>query len=58
MACNAVLDRLAAPHLAALRAQVVATSETATTFHEAGYQAKTWPHARRVIIVSVRPTPS
>ena len=50
MAGNAVLDRLAAPHLAALRAQVGATGETATTFHEAMYQAKTWPHARRVII--------
>jgi hypothetical protein len=50
MAGNAVLDRLAAPHLAALRAQVAITGETATHYHEATYQAETWPHARRVII--------
>lgn len=50
MAGNAVLDRLAAPHLAALRTQVALTGETATSYHEAMYQAGSWPHARRVII--------
>jgi len=50
MAGNAVLDRLAAPHLAALRTQVATTGETATSYHEAVYRAGSWPRARRVII--------
>ena len=50
MASNSVLDTAAEPHLIPLRAQVTATHETATTYHETRYQARTWPHARRVVI--------
>lgn len=50
MARNAVLDRLAAPHLQAVRDHVAITGETATRYHEARYRAKKWPRARRVII--------
>jgi hypothetical protein len=50
MAKNAVLEAAAEPHLTPLRAQVAATHETATTFHETAYQARTWPHTRRVVL--------
>jgi transposase len=47
MAKNAVLDAAAEPHLQPLRAQATTTHETATSYHDSRYQAKTWPHARR-----------
>lgn len=50
MAKNSVLAAAAEPHLAPLRAQVAATHETATSYHETPYQAKTWPHPRRAIV--------
>lgn len=50
MAKNAVLLTTAAPHLTPLRTRVAATHETATSYHEARYQARTWPRARRVVI--------
>lgn len=50
MAKNAVLEAAAEPHLIPLRAQVAATHETATTFHETTYQARTWPRVRRVVM--------
>lgn len=50
MATNAVLDAAARPYLRPLRRQVAATQETATSYHETRYQAKSWPHARRTLI--------
>jgi Transposase DDE domain group 1 len=50
MAKNAVLETAAEPHLRPLRAHVTTTQETATSYHETAYQAKTWPHRRRTII--------
>jgi hypothetical protein len=50
MAKNAVLAAAAEPHLVPLRAPVTATHETATSYHETRYQAKTWPHPRRAIV--------
>jgi hypothetical protein len=50
MAKNAVLERAAKPVLAPLRAVVIATHTTATTYHDTPYQAQTWPHPRRTII--------
>ena len=47
---NAVLDDLAAPHLIPLRAAATTTHSTATTYHEARYQAGTWIQPRRVVI--------
>jgi hypothetical protein len=50
MAKNAVLEVVAEPDLRPLRDQVATTHETATSYHETRYQAKTWPHPRRTII--------
>lgn len=50
MANNTVLEAAAEPHLQPLRTRVTASHETATSYHEVGYQAKTWPHARRTIL--------
>jgi hypothetical protein len=50
MPTNSVLTTAAAPYLSPLRTRVAATHQTATTYHEARYQAGTWPHARRVVI--------
>ena len=50
MPTNSVLTTAATPYLSPLQTRVAATHETATTYHEARYQAGTWPHARRVVI--------
>jgi hypothetical protein len=50
MAKNSVLEAAAEPHLLPLRASVAATQETATSYHETSYQARTWRHARRIVI--------
>ena len=50
MAGNAVLARHAEPAVAPLRAVVVATHDTATTYTEAAYQAGSWSAPRRTII--------
>jgi hypothetical protein len=50
MANNSVLETHAEPALRPLRRQVAVTHETATSYHETTYQAKTWPHPRRTII--------
>ena len=50
MAGNAVLARHAEPSIAPLRAVVAATHDTATTYAEADYQARTWAAPRRTII--------
>lgn len=50
MAKNSVLAAAAEPHLRPLRHEVTMTHETATSYHETVYQAKTWPHPRRVVI--------
>ena len=50
MAGNAVLARHAEPALAPLRAVVATTHETATTYAEAAYQARSWAAPRRTII--------
>ena len=50
MAGNAVLARHAEPALAPLRAVVATTHETATTYTEAAYQARSWAAPRRTII--------
>jgi hypothetical protein len=47
---NAVLAALVEPHLIPLRVAVTTTHATATTYHEARYQAGTWSQARRVVI--------
>jgi hypothetical protein len=50
MASNTVLDALAEPALGPLREVAQATATTATSYHEARYQAGTWLAPRRVII--------
>jgi hypothetical protein len=50
MAGNAVLARYAEASLAPLRALVATTHDTATTYAEAAYQARTWAMPRRTII--------
>jgi hypothetical protein len=50
MAENAVLTRAAAPQMERARAQSAATEETAHVYTETTYAARTWAHARRIII--------
>jgi hypothetical protein len=50
MAGNAVLARHAEPAVAPLRAVVATTHDTATTYAEAAYQARSWGAPRRTII--------
>ena len=50
MAGNAVLARHAEPALAPLRAVVATTQDTATTYTDAAYQARSWGAPRRTII--------
>lgn len=50
MAGNAVLARHAEPALAPLRAVVATTHETATSYTEAAYQARSWAAPRRTIV--------
>jgi hypothetical protein len=50
MAKNSVLETAAEPDLRPLRDEVATTHETATSYHEITYQAKTWPHPRRTIL--------
>jgi hypothetical protein len=50
MAGNAVLTRLAEPAMAQARALSEASGQTAHVYTEARYAAKTWAHARRVVI--------
>ncbi|MBU0611025.1 MAG: transposase, partial [Armatimonadetes bacterium] len=47
---NSVLQRLAAPHLAAVHARYDATGQWQRRFAEVLYQAKDWPQRRRVVI--------
>lgn len=50
MGGNAVLARHAEPYVAPLRPLVATTHDTATTYGEAAYQARSWSAPRRVII--------
>lgn len=50
MAKNDVLLRAATDALAAVRAEAEATGASARAFTETRYRAKSWPHARRVVI--------
>jgi hypothetical protein len=50
MARNSRLAKAATPLLRPLRRAARQTGETATSFGETTYQARTWPHARRVVI--------
>jgi hypothetical protein len=50
MANNAVLARYAEPSLAPLRTAVATTHDTATSYDDAMYQARSWSAPRRVII--------
>jgi hypothetical protein len=50
VAKNAVLLALAEPAMAVARARFEASGEHVRHFEETSYAAKTWPHARRVII--------
>jgi hypothetical protein len=50
MGNNAVLMRHAEPYVAPLRSVVATTQDTATTYGEAAYQARTWAAPRRAII--------
>lgn len=50
MGNNAVLTRHAEPYVAPLRPVVTTTQDTATTYGEAAYQARTWAAPRRAII--------
>jgi len=50
MGSNAVLARLAEPLLQRAREASSASGESERVYGHAPYQAKTWPHARRVII--------
>jgi hypothetical protein len=50
MAGNAVLRRVAEPAMAAARALSEASGQTAHVYTEARYAARTWGHARRVVI--------
>ena len=50
MGNNAVLTRHAEPYIAPLRPVVATTQDTATTYGEAAYQARTWAAPRRAII--------
>jgi len=50
MGSNAVLARHAEPYVAPLRSVVATTHDTATTYGEAAYQARTWAAPRRAII--------
>lgn len=50
MAKNSVLEAAAEPQLQPLRTEVTRTHDTATSYHETRYQAKTWPQPRRAII--------
>jgi hypothetical protein len=47
---NAVLTRVADPPLVEARTQSEASGQTEHVYTEARYAAKTWPHARRVVI--------
>ena len=50
MGGNAVLTRVAAPAMAEARALSEASGQTAHVYTEARYAARTWRHARRVVI--------
>jgi hypothetical protein len=50
VARNVVLERLAAPHLAAAKATYEASGEPQTLFAEATYAAQTWSRQRRLLI--------
>jgi hypothetical protein len=50
MAKNAVLERAAAPWLAAARAEAETTGTSARVFGDTRYQARSWPHPRRAVI--------
>jgi hypothetical protein len=50
MGNNAVLTRHAESYIAPLRPVVASTHDTATTYGEAAYQARTWTAPRRAII--------
>lgn len=50
LARNAVLERQAAPFMAAAQTQFEATSQKVRNFHEVRYAAATWDRQRRVIV--------
>jgi len=50
LARNAVLERQAAPFMAAAKTQFQATHEKVRNFHERHYAAGTWDRARRAIV--------
>ena len=50
LARNGVLERLAAPFMAAAQTQFQATQEKVRNFHEVQYAAQTWDRQRRVIV--------
>jgi len=50
MAGNAVLARHVEPLMPAVRTHVAATDTTAHVYGDTRYRAKSWPHARRVIM--------
>jgi hypothetical protein len=50
LARNSVLEGRAAPFMAAAQTQFWATDQKVRNFHELRYAAKTWDHARRVIV--------
>ena len=47
---HAVLTRVAAPAMVTARAESETSGQTAHVYTEAHYAARTWPHARRVVI--------
>jgi hypothetical protein len=47
---NAVLTRLAAPAMVEARSQSEASGQTAHVYTEVRYAARTWDHARRVVV--------
>jgi hypothetical protein len=54
LARNAVLERLAAPFMAAAETQFSATNQKVRNFHEVRYAAGTWDRPRRVIVKAER----
>ena len=50
LARNQVLERQAAPFMAAAKTQFEVTFQKVRNFHEVHYAAKTWNHQRRVIV--------
>jgi hypothetical protein len=54
LARNQVLERMAAPFMAAAQAEYERTQQKVRNFHEFDYAAGTWDHPRRVIVKAER----